>query len=101
MEGEHKEEWLVAIQDKMDSLHENHTYDLVSLPRGRKALKCKWISKLKTQENSSKPKYKASVVVKGFGKKKGIDFDEILSPVLKMSSIRVALGMAASMNLEV
>ena len=39
--------------------------------------------------------------MKGFGQKKGIDFDEIFSPDVKMSSIRVVLGMAASMNLEV
>ena len=79
----------------------NHTYDWVSLPKGRKALKCKWVFKSKTQENSSKPKYKARLVVKGFGQKKGIDFDEIFSLVVKMSSICVALGMAACMDLEV
>ena len=38
---------------------------------------------------------------KGFGQKKGIDFDEIFSPIVKMSSICVALGMAASIDLEV
>jgi len=41
------------------------------------------------------------LVVKGFGQKKGIDFEEIFSPVVKMSSIRVVLGLAASLNLEV
>ena len=41
------------------------------------------------------------LVVKGLGQKKGIDFDEIFSPVVKMSSICVALGMAVSMDLEV
>ncbi|CAN6804119.1 unnamed protein product [Brassica oleracea] len=33
--------------------------------------------------------------------KKGIDYDEIFSPVVKMSSIRVVLGLAASLDLEV
>ena len=37
----------------------------------------------------------------GFNHKKGIDFEEIFSPVVKMSSIRVALGLAARLNLEV
>ena len=41
------------------------------------------------------------LVVKGLGQKKGIDFDEIFSLVVKMSSICVALGMAVSMDLEV
>ena len=39
--------------------------------------------------------------MKGFGQRKGIDFDEIFSPVVKMSSIRTVVGIAASMNLEV
>lgn len=34
-------------------------------------------------------------------RKKGVDFDEIFSLVVKMSSIRVALGLAASLDLEV
>ena len=39
--------------------------------------------------------------MKGYGQKKGIDYDEIFSPVVKMSSIRVVLGLAASLDLEV
>jgi hypothetical protein len=39
-------------------------------------------------------------VVKGFNQKQGIDFDEIFSPVVKMSSIRVILGLTASLDLE-
>ena len=45
-------------------------------------------------------KYRAHLVVKGFGQKKGIDFDEIFSPVVKMNSIRVTLSLVASMGLE-
>ena len=41
------------------------------------------------------------LVVKGFSQKKDIDFEEIFSPVVKMSSIRVVLGLAISMNLEI
>ena len=41
------------------------------------------------------------MVVKDFNQKQGIDFNEIFSPIMKMSSIRVALGMAANMDLEV
>jgi hypothetical protein len=39
--------------------------------------------------------------VKGFSQRKGIDFDEIFSLVVKMTSIRMILGLAASLNLEV
>ena len=48
-----------------------------------------------------KPKYKARFVVKGFGQRQDIDFDKIFHPVVKMSSIRIVLGLAASFNLEI
>ena len=38
--------------------------------------------------------------MKGFNQKKGIDFEQIFSLVVKMSSIRVALGLAARLNFE-
>ena len=42
-----------------------------------------------------------TIVVKGFQQKKGVDFNEIFAPVVKMTSIRMVLSIAASMNLEV
>jgi len=39
--------------------------------------------------------------VKGFGQKKGIDFKEIYSLVVKMSWIRVVLDLIANLNLQV
>ena len=53
------------MQDEMDSLHENHTYELMELPQGKKALRNKWVYKLKIREDNSTPRYKARIVVKG------------------------------------
>uniref|UniRef100_A0A2N9G995 Reverse transcriptase Ty1/copia-type domain-containing protein n=1 Tax=Fagus sylvatica TaxID=28930 RepID=A0A2N9G995_FAGSY len=84
---------------KRNSLHKNNTYELVELPKGKKALRNKWVFKLK-KDGEKLVKYKARLVVKGFNQKQGIDFDEIFSPVVKMSSIRVFLGLTASLVLE-
>ena len=97
----HKTEWVKAMQDEMQSLHENHTYELVELPKGRRALKNKWVFRIKSEEGNSKPRYKARLVVKGFSQKKGVDFEEIFSPVVKMFSIRVVLGLATVLDLEI
>ena len=93
-----KDDWIKAMHDEMNSLKKNNTFDLVELPKGRKILKNKWVFKLK-QGDGNIVKHKARLVVKGFGQKKGIDFDEIFSPVV--SSIRVVLGLAATLNLEI
>jgi hypothetical protein len=101
MEDEHKSEWVDAMQDEMKSLHDNHTFDLVKLPKGKRALTNRWIYRVKQEEHTSQPRYKARLVVKGFRQRKGIDFDEIYSPVVKMSSIRVVLSLATSLDLEI
>ena len=95
-----KQYWLEAMQEEMSSLQKNRTYELVELPKGKRPLKNKWVFKLKKDGNKL-VRYKARLVVKGFAQKKGIDFDEIFSPVVKMSSIRVVLGLAASLHLEI
>jgi Reverse transcriptase (RNA-dependent DNA polymerase) len=56
---------------------------------------------VKSECQEAKPRYKAWLVVKGFDQKKGVHFEEIFSPVVKMSSIRVVLGLAASLDLEI
>jgi hypothetical protein len=47
------------------------------------------------EEDGGKKRYKDRLVVKGFSLKKGIDFDEIFSPVIKMTSIRTILSLVA------
>ena len=87
------------MQEEMDSLQKNDTYELVELPEGKKALKNKLVFKLKKDGNKL-VKYKTCLIMKGFGQKRGIYFDEIFSPFVKMSSIRVILGLATSLDLE-
>jgi hypothetical protein len=55
-------------------------------------LKNKWVYRLK-EEYGEKKWYKVRVVVKGFAQKKGIYFDEIFSPIVKMTSIRTILSL--------
>ena len=87
------------MHEEMKSLHKNNTYELMELPKGKRALKNKWVLKRKFEPNISQSMYKARLVVMGFSQKKGIDFEEIFSLVVKMSSIRVVLGLVANMNL--
>jgi len=100
IEIDDKEKWMQTMKEEMQSLIENQIYDLMELPEGRKAFKNKWVFKLKNEENLN-PTYKARIMVKGCNQKKGIYFEEIFSPVVKMTSIREILCLAVKQDLEV
>jgi Reverse transcriptase (RNA-dependent DNA polymerase) len=72
----------------------------VELLNDKKVLKNKWVYWVKFEGQQVKLRYKTWLVVKGFDKKKkkGVDFEEIFSSVVKISSIRVVLGLAANLH---
>ena len=80
---------------EIDSLHQNETWNLTRLPKGSKALPCKWVYRVKTNPDGSIDKYKARLVVKGFAQRQGIDDDQTFSSVARMETIRSVLSVAA------
>ena len=92
--------WEQAMQSEYDSIVGNDTWDLVELPEGKKPLPCKWVYKKKFTSNDPAPKYKARLVAKGFKQQHGVDFDEIFSPVVKMTTLRTVLGLVAIEDME-
>ncbi len=53
------------MEEEMDSLIKNQTWDLVKLPTGKRTLQNKWVYRLK-EEDGGKKRYKARLVVNGF-----------------------------------
>ncbi|KAG8481596.1 hypothetical protein CXB51_026522 [Gossypium anomalum] len=98
---EDSEKWMFAMQEEMESLHKNKTWDLVKLPKGKKTVRCKWVFKKKEgTPGVEEPKYKARLVAKGYSQVPGVDFTDVFSPVVKHSSIRALLGIVTMHDLE-
>ena len=55
---------------------------------------------MKKDTNENVERFKACLVVKVYAQKLGIDFDEIFSSMVRLTTIRVILTIAAIMNLE-
>jgi hypothetical protein len=93
--------WKEAINSEIESILQNHTWELTDLPRGCKPLGYKWIFKRKLKADGSIDKYKARLVVKGYRQTEGLDYFDTYSPVTRITSIRMLIAFAALNNLEI
>nr|GEX23789.1 retrovirus-related Pol polyprotein from transposon TNT 1-94 [Tanacetum cinerariifolium] len=60
----------------------------------------KWVYKIKKNSDDQVERYRARLVVKGYAQKEGIDFNEIFSPVVLMTTIRVVMALRATYDLH-
>ena len=73
--------------------------ELTELPTGKKALLNKRVYRIK-KEHDGNTRYKARLVVKVFSQKEGIDYNEIFSPVVKLTTIRIVSSLVIAENLQ-
>jgi len=90
--------WKKAMADELEALSANHTWILVPLPSGKKAIGCRWIYKLKHKSDGTIDRYKARLVAKGYTQLEGLDFLDTFAPVAKLTTLRLLLALAASHN---
>ena len=88
--------WQVTMNEEMNSLQKNTTWELVSLPLGRKLVQCKWVSQKNVAIDGNTYKYKAILVEKCFYQVQGVYYHETFASVAKMDSIRLVLAISAS-----
>ena len=68
---------------------------------GKKIIGCKWVFKRKEGiPGVEDTRYKARLVAKGYSQVHGVDFNDVFSPIVKHSSIRVLLALVAMYDLE-
>ncbi|GJY41082.1 ribonuclease H-like domain-containing protein, partial [Tanacetum coccineum] len=88
--------WTNAMNNEIDALLRNDTWDIVDLSKERKAIGIKWIFKINYKSSGEINRLKARLVAQGFGQKEGIDYEETFSPVVKMVTIRCLLNIFVS-----
>ena len=96
-----KPEWTAAMKDEFQALLHNKTWTLVPRPHKRPVIGCKWIYKTKPSADGLPPKCKAHLVAKGFLQEGGIDYHEMFSPVIKVTTIRHLLSLAISQKWQI
>lgn len=96
-----RRQWENAMNEELDSLLKNETWDLVPRPNDQKVIDNKWVYKIKTNPNGDIDRYKARLVGRGFNQQYGIDYEETFSPVVRFGSIRTMFALAAMNKMKI
>ncbi|GAU22960.1 hypothetical protein TSUD_247040 [Trifolium subterraneum] len=92
------EKWLDAMNEEIESIERNNTWELVDLPHGKRAIGVKWVYKVKLNPKGEITRHRARLVVKGFLQKEGIGFNEVFAPVARMETIRLVTALTHHNN---
>jgi hypothetical protein len=89
------EKWRQAMDQEMQAIERNDTWELTVLPSGSKTKGVKWVFKTKVNENGEVDKYKARLVAKGYCQQYRIDYAKVFAPVARLDTIRIVISLAA------
>lgn len=89
--------WKQAMAEEINSLKENDTFELTTLPTGRNTIGGKWVYALK--ENEQGQIFKARFVAKGYNQTQGIDYQETFAPTANMTSVRALMQISVQNDL--
>lgn len=96
VDAENSPLWVRAMESEMQSIMDNHTWILVDLPPSHWAISVKWIYRLKPGADGHPPTHKARLVARGDDQRAGIGFLETFSHVVKWSTLRNIIALAAA-----
>ena len=79
--GKYSKEWKAAADLEYSALMDNQTWNLVEVPEERNFVGCKWVFRVKYDGKGEVNHFKGRLVAQGFSQRRGVDYEEVLSPV--------------------
>jgi predicted nucleotidyltransferase len=76
--------WLKSMNEELDQIEKNDTWEFVPRPRNTNVIGSKWVYKNKMNEQGNIVRNKAILVCKGYAQIEGLDFDETFVPVARL-----------------
>jgi hypothetical protein len=100
-EANRDEFWNKAMDEELDQIEKNDTWELVPRPKDKNVIGTKWVYRNELNEYGQVTRNKARLVCKGYAQVEGINFEETFSPVARMEAILLFLAYACSKNIKV
>lgn len=100
LKGPEAPQWKRAMEEELHSFECNDAWELVDVPSGASIVHSKWVLNKKLDVND-KVRYRARLVAKGFTQKRGIDFTDTFSPVVKHSTLRMLFALSVQVGMDI
>jgi hypothetical protein len=100
-EASKDDHWVKAMNEELDQIEKNNTWEMVQRPEGKNVIGSKWIFKNKLNEQGQVIRNKVRLVCKGYAQIEGLDFDETFAPVERLEAIRMFLAYACHKRFKV
>jgi hypothetical protein len=94
-------EWRKARAAERSALWKKDVMEVTLRPKGAKPLKSRYVYKRKYNRDGSIKKYKARLVILGYGQVQGIDVFNTFAPVVKSITVRLILALAFIFDMHV
>jgi hypothetical protein len=101
LSGPQQRQWKAAMDTELSNLRMKETWQEVKAPQDRAKIGARWVLKIKRDAEGNIIKYKARLVAKGYSQIPGIDFEETYAPVGRITSLRILLAIASTLDLLV
>jgi hypothetical protein len=76
--------WLKSMNEELDQIEKNDTWELVPRPTNKNVIGSKWVYKNKMNEKGNIVRNKVRLVCKGYAQIEGLDFDETFVPIERL-----------------
>lgn len=80
--------WELVMQEDYESFIANDMWEFTALPKGCKAVNCKWVPCTKNDANGMVFYYKARLVTKKCSQVESVDFGKTFAPITKINTIK-------------
>ena len=88
------------MQQEIQALENNGTWEISDLSPDKKALGCKWVFKIEYNSDGTAECHKAWLVIFCNHQVEGVDFTETFTPMAKMVSVKVFLVVVTAKQWE-